>query len=462
MEGTPLISYTARRYVELAVAVFGVVWLLSALVAAATLFNVRADFSPGARFTLSDHARRVLETVDEPLRVTAFIRTEDPRNPIIKDLLWQVSRENPHISYDVVDINRNPAMATRYGVDAYGSTVVESATKRADFGNPNERQLTAAILRVLQKPKKIYFTVGHGECSTKNTDRRVGCSLVRDALSLESYDVETLPLSATGAVPDDADVVVVLGPKTDLLPAALDALDAFVDTGGKLLVAIDPYRAPALTSRLGVRGIEVGTNVVLDPDNRLSGGEPTSAVITDLNRSHLVSRTLDAPPLFSGAVSVRARSDDAADIQAIELLKTGPRSWASFDPEAERDTRPRFVAGRDLNGPLVVGIEWSAPAVRPLDGRARTRMLVFGDADFATNRFLDYLGNKDLLVNAVNWLAREERLIATRPSNKTPGVNQFFISQQDGESIFWYAVVWQPGLFFAAALVALVRRRLAP
>jgi len=41
---------------------------------------------------------------------------------------------------------------------------------------------------------------------------------------------------------------------------------------------------------------------------------------------------------------------------------------------------------------------------------------VIGDGDFASNSFLPYMGNSDLLLSAVRWLAREERTtaVATR------------------------------------------------
>jgi hypothetical protein len=109
-----------------------------AVVGATYVYNVRWDLSTGDRFTLSDHARQVIAKVDRPVRIHAFIRTEDARNPFLKDLLWQASHESPYIEYDVVDVNRNPAMAAQYGVSSYGSAVVESNGKRADF---SERSL---------------------------------------------------------------------------------------------------------------------------------------------------------------------------------------------------------------------------------------------------------------------------------------------------------------------------------
>lgn len=458
-----MISYSLRRYFRIMVGAAGLAFLLGNAVALCYQYNFRVDLSPGNRFTLSDHARRVLETVDRPVAVKAFIRTEDARNPLIKDLLWQVSREQPLVSYEVIDINRHPALSAKYGINAYGATVVESGDKRADFSNPSEQQLTGAILGVLQKPKKIYFLDGHGECSIANTDRKVGGSLAARALGLESYDVEKLRLFGGAGVPEDADVVIAFGPESDLLAEEIEALESWLDRGGDFLVLLDPFRASRLVGLLGLYGVDIGANIIIEPENRLAGGEKFSAVITDINHGHLVSNTLESPPLVSLAASVSGRDDDSLGRKVTKLLKTGRTSWAAHDPSILDGAPARFVAGRDMNGPLAVAVEVTQRARLSKVGEdATTRMVVVGDSDFATNRFFDYLGNKDLFVNAVNWLAREDRLVSVRPQAKQAAKNQFFISQRDGESVFKLAVVVQPLVFFAVGFLLFTWRRLRP
>lgn len=453
-----MISRSSLRWLQLLAGALGLVWLLMAVVAATYVHNVRWDLSTGDRFTLSDHAHQVLDRIDDPVEILAFIRTEDARNPFLKDLLWQVSRENPLIEYDIVDVNRNPAMAAQYGVSTYGSTVVESGGKRADFSQPSESLLMSALLKVIQEPKKVYTLTGHGECPIENTDRHIGCSLMRGALQLESFHVDNLSLVGGGEIPDDADVLAIVGPKSDFLEVETETIARWLERGGKLLALVDPFRAPRLVALLGAHGIEVGANIVIDPENRMAGGEPWSAVLSDRNRSHLVTSTLKAPPLFSLAAAVVARDDDEAGRDAETLLKSGPRSWASYDPSIVESGNAAFVAGRDVNGPIPVAVEVVEPAAKGPDG-AQTRILAFGDSEFVTNRFLDYLGNKDLLVNAVNWLSREDALIGTRPQQKKPGKNQFFFSQADAEGVFQWAVLWQPGLFLLVGVVVFVRRR---
>jgi len=448
------------RWVQVTLASLGMLSLLFALVAATYFHNVRFDLSPGDRFTLSDHGRAVLANLDTPVAVTGFIRTEDPRNIVLKDLLWQAARQTPLLTYEILDVNRNPALAGEFGVSAYGSAVVESGARRSDFSNPSESQLISAILYVTRPPKKVYYLTGHGECDINDTRGKVGCSLMRDALRSEFYDVEELSLFGDRGVPDSADVVVIAGPRSDPLESEIAALKTYLDQGGKVLALIDPYTVPDLVALFGTYGIEFADDIVLDFENRLGGGEPFTIAIPDKSQDHLITATLDAPPLFSGGRSVRARKgDDADDRMTATLLRSGGRSWASYGTGVLRGENFSFVAGRDLNGPLVMGVDISS-ATTDADGtRVRSGIVAFGNSKFANNRFLDYLGNRDLLVNSVNWLAREERLIATRAKRKTPGTNVFFVSQAQMRELFSASVMIQPGIFILIGTAIFIYRR---
>lgn len=450
----------SARLVQLLLGTLGLAALLSALVAAAYRYNIRFDLSPGSRFTLSDHALAVLRGLAQPVHVTGFIRTEDPRNVLLKDLLWQAARESAKLTYDIVDVNRNPAMAAEFDVSSYGSAVVESGGRRVDFTGPTEGQFVGALLAVTQPPKKVYVLAGHGECSITDTERHSGCSGLGSAIRGEHFAVEELSMFGGRTVPEDADIVLVAGPNSDPLQTEIEAIAAYLDRGGKLLVLADPFAAPRLSDLLARYGIRLGDDVVLDPENRLGGGELLSSVVTDLNSQHQVTATLDSPVLFSGTRSIDAREDEEQGRVVVRLLRTGARSWATADPAVLRGASPRFVAGRDRNGPLTVGVEVAQPAAAAPDSGKRTVVIAFGDSQFVTNRFLEYLGNRDLALNSLNWLARQDTLVSSRAKTKTPGKNFFFVSQGEMAEMFRAAVMIQPGVFIVLGILVFLRRRM--
>ncbi|MFN8641995.1 MAG: GldG family protein [Candidatus Binatia bacterium] len=410
----------------------------------------RVDLTPEQRAVLSDHARGILASLTEPVALTAFLRADDPRNREIEDLLARVAAAQPLVRYRVLDLNRNPALARELGIDAYGALVVESGGRRRDFANPDEPTLMAAIIQVTRPDRpRVYVTAGNGERRLADRDRRNGFSSANIALINERYDVGELRLDADTPVPADAAAVIVPGPERDLSPAALRQLDAYLRRGGGVVVLLDPGQAPALAAQLQRYGIVASDEVVLDPERRLFAGDLLTMLVPGHDPSHPISANLSAAPLLSALRPVRGAGGAGA-----ALLTTSPASWRTPDRDPLTTGAGTFVAERDTRGPVAV----AAAAQVPAADRAG-RLVVVGDADFASNLLLDYAGNRDLFLNAVDWVAGEDTLIGSRPLRQLPGVNQLFVSAAQGETIFWLGAVAQPMAALLLGLVVVGRRR---
>ena len=111
--------------------------------------------------------------------------------------------------------------------------------------------------------------------------------------------------------------------------------------------------------------------------------------------------------------------------------------------------------GKDLTPLLDLIIE----KVPPADSQVESHIIVYGDSEFVSNRYLDYLGNRDLLINSVDWLAKEDRLIAPRAKDKKPGINIFFVTAAQQKTLFLWAVIIQPGFFLLIGIVVFGWRR---
>jgi ABC-type uncharacterized transport system involved in gliding motility auxiliary subunit len=420
----------------------------------------RLDLTPEKRYTLSPHADQVLRDLDRDVHVLAFLRADDSRNAEIVDWLSRAHNVSARLHYRVVDVNRNPAVARQYGVDNYASVVVESGNRRRTFTNPREDLLVEAILQVTRPaPKVVYVLSGHGESSPADTDRTHGYSGAANALRRELYDVRTLSLLSDDAVPPDASAVMITGPQKDLLPPELAALAAYVDRGGALLILLDPRTPPSLAAFLSAYGVQVRDDVVVDPENRLSAGDYLTMTVPGLSRQHPVSAALQSPPLFSQATAVTFVGAPRPGIRGIEFLSTAPSAWRTPDLEVLRTGMATFVAGRDQRGPIPLGVSLLVHRAPTTAALPAARFIILGDADFANNFFLDYLGNKDLLVNAVNWLAGEAGLLAARPQPQTPGVNQFYVSARQGRGAFVLGTILEPALVLAVGMAVVLRRR---
>jgi ABC-type uncharacterized transport system involved in gliding motility auxiliary subunit len=419
----------------------------------------RLDLSPEQHFVLSAHARQILAALDRPVEIIGFLRADDPRNREIEDLLARVRAASPQISTRQVDVNRNPALAREYGVDVYGAVVVASDGRRRDFTNPTEQTLMAAIIQVTHPARRrVYFSAGHGERRVGERDRQSGYSTANVALINELYEVGEIALDGQTPVPDDAAALVVAAPRRDLPPGTLHQIEAFLHRGGGVLVLLEPGKddAPSLAALLRRYGIAVSDEVVLDGEQRMFAGDYLTMLVPGRSAAHPVSAALTSTPLMSGVRAVRTVPTDVVE-DGIDLLATAPESWRTPDLTVIERGAGDFVAGRDTRGPVPVG---ASVSVRN-DGGKPGRLLVYGDADFASNLLLEYLGNRDLLLNSVNWLAGEETMLGTRPPTQAPGVNQLFISASQGERVFWLGTVVLPATILVLGLsgVALRQRR---
>ena len=80
-----------------------------------------------------------------------------------------------------------------------------------------------------------------------------------------------------------------------------------------------------------------------------------------------------------------------------------------------------------------------------------------GDSDFAGNNALGVQGNQDFFLNAVNWLAQQENLIAIRPRDAQD--RRISLTADDLSRIFLLSMFVIPGMVFAAGVYSWWRRR---
>ena len=457
MAGASLSAWTQRLRLALALpALVGIFLLGQAILDART---IRLDLTPERRYTLSDHATKILDGLPADVRVIAFLRAQDPRNLLIQDLLRQVALRSPRVHVDVLDVNRSPAVARQYGVDSYGAMVVESDGRRRMFSNPREEVLLAALLQVTRQERKVVgWVVGHGEGDLVDTDRHRGSSTARALLEQEYFDVRPVTLIGD-EVPVEVTVLVIAGPQKDFLTEELGALDRYLQRPGQALFMLDPLRVPELAHFLRRYAVDLPPDVVVDPAARLYGGEFLTMQIPIERSGHPILAPLDASPLFSRARSVAMLPVEPDTAVGVAFLRAGEESWATTDTSVLRTGAAHFVSGRDHRGPTV-GLEVAFRTLTPPGAEPRQgRLIVYGNAEFANNFFIEFLGNTDLFVNTVNWLAREPQAIAHRPHHQELGLQQFYVSAEEGDAAFWGAAVIEPAIFAVIALVLSVRRR---
>jgi hypothetical protein len=416
--------------------------------------NLRFDMTPTQKYSLSEVTIQSLKALSQPVRATTFYRRGDREK--YNELMTMLQETNPQLfSYQLFDLDRAPGVAQRYGVSAYGATVVETATNKVTTPVSDEERLLNAVLRVMQSEKTMYFVLGHGENDLSDSEERIGYGVLRRVLETENYRVRPLSLRQAEAVPRDADLVVISGPKEDFSPPELQALSTFFAGGGNGLFLLDPYTVPELARFLDQFGFALAEDIVVDSQTQMSGGDPLMPIIGTFSKE-VFPRDPRGEPILPMVRPVRVQNGKA---QAFAF--SSDTSWALKNrARVENQNDLVFAEGEDERGPLPVA------AVAPTGSGKSGKIVVIGDSNFADNFYARIPGNVDFFMNTVGWMLDRQELVALGRVANVPETKRNFTPQQtlyltawQSRMFFWLMVVIEPLAVFLIGMAVFARRR---
>ena len=436
--------------------------------------NQRFDVTRAKRFTLAPQSVKLVQNLQQPIKVFGFFRLEDRERTRYEDLLKQYAHYTDQLTYDLVDPDRHPTVAKRYNVTAYNTIVVVGNNQEEKLFRIDEEALTNAILKVTRQTKKVaYFITGHGEASITDTERN-GYSIARQGLEEQNYIVKDLLVAQHGQIPEDAAVAVLAGPRKELLEPELQALTAYLARGGHLLLLLDPETVPGFAPFLQRYGLELADDVVIETNalGRLFGGDYHMPAVTAYEPHAITKDLVGIMSIFPVVRSVRVAKELPEGISAQALVSTSQQSWAETDLKALQEGRSTFDADSDRQGPVSIAAVATMAVQKQGDEASKTtsgadqppalsgpaRLVVFGDSEFANNNFFTLQGNGDLFLNTVSWLAEEEDLIAIRP-REGGGSGPVVLTAAQQPLIFWLPVIVLPLAVFAVGAMVFTTRR---
>lgn len=447
-----VLAFFARRSTRMGT---NVLVLTSSVVALLIIANVvgyryhkRFDLTEEKLHSLSDQTRQIVSGLDREIRVLEFSRTEDRQ---LADLVREYRALSRRFVYERIDPQERPDLARQYEILREGDVVLVAGERFERLLEKSEQDLTNTILKVTRDAAKtVCFLEGRGEKSLTSTEAE-GLSSVERVLRAERYQVRSINLIREANVPEDCTVVVSAGPTGTYFPQEVEQLGKWLDAGGKALLLVDPDTKPGLDPLFDVWNIAVGDNAVIDVSGvgRFIGLGAAVPLVTDFAAHPILRRFERQMTFFPLARTVSVADSNRFSPQVTELLRTSPESWAETE---FRGGQAQFNEGKDTRGPVSLGV-----AAERDTGEAKPRLVVIGDSDFATNRFITEARNGDLFFNAVNWLAEDEDLISVRA--KAPTDRRVALTAAGQNMLFWFAIVLLPGAVLATGAWIWWRRR---
>jgi ABC-type uncharacterized transport system involved in gliding motility auxiliary subunit len=470
-EGASILGRRGTRYGASAALLIVIALGVAVLANAVSLrYNARWDLTENKRHSLSPQTVKLLKALKSPVEVIGFFRSDTPGKRTAEDLLKQYAQASDgKFTYRVEDPDRSPGLARRYGVETYGTLVMQSGEKSEKVLDAEEERLTNALVKVTRPGNPIvYFVKGHGERDISSSER-TGMSQAKEQLEKANYTVKDLELARTGKVPPDAAVVIVPGPRTDLLPPELTAIDDYLAQGGHVLLMADPLQADGLAKYVAKYGVTLGQDLVVEPSpiGRLLGVGPEVPLVMQYEQHPITKDMAKVMTGFPLTRSVSPAKTPPKGMTVTPLAKTSADSWGETNLDGLRRGQPASRDDKDTPGPvpvlLAVTIE-PTPAPK-VAGQAEAddskkpkgRLVVLGTSTFASNQALGFQGNRDLFLNIVAWLAGQEDEIAVRP--KDPRQNPIFATEAQKNAILWLSIVVLPGAVMVCGIARVVRRR---
>jgi ABC-type uncharacterized transport system involved in gliding motility auxiliary subunit len=412
---------SANRILQHVVSIVLVLAVVALLGYLSNRYKVEADWTAGNRNTLSDASVRLLESLKGPIKFTAFVYPEPELRREIEERVSRYQRFKPDIALEFVDPAKNPQRVREQNISASGEVVVEYDGRRENLRAISEQTVSAALQRLAYSGESwILFLEGHGERALQGTETSA-YSQFAQTLRDKGLKVKNLNLGTEHGVPDNASALVIAGPTRPLLDGEVKLLEAYVDKGGSLLWLTDPdvpVQPAALAAKLGVAWQE-GTAVLLET---AALGLPPFVFITGNYPPNPITRGLYDNTLFPLVRGVKTLPD-AKDWRPQPFLQSSEESWLELGAlEGEIGMDPG--AGEE-QGPITVGLALTRDIKEGAGESAKTklqRVALIGDADFLSNGYLDQLGNQQLGINVVQWLASREAQISVEVA-KAPDVS---------------------------------------
>jgi len=425
-----------------------------------TQHDASYDSTKNKLYSLSDQTVKVVKALKEDVAVTYFDRALDFQHA--RDLLERYTSLSPRFKVAYVDLEKNPQLARSMGVRNLGTLYVQAGAKREEAKSLTEEEITGALIRALKSgDRNACFVAGSGERSIDDPDRN-GLSTLKEALDKNNYKARAISLIEKPEVPKDCTVLLVAGPRLDYTDTEVGAIRKYIESGGRALFMLDPPLSvgrqataenAALVKLLDDWGVTVDKDLVLDVSGagQLFGLGPETPLIVNYESQPIVREMKGMATVFPVSRSLDTKGTGQAS--AEKLFATSADSFATANLATGE---VRIDPKKDKKGPFTLAV---AGTYSGGSSGAKGRFVVVGSSTWASNGVLPArsIGNRDLILNMMNWLSSDEDLISIRP--REPEDQSFVMTKNQSNLVFYWSILIMPVAIIMSGFMVWWKRR---
>jgi ABC-type uncharacterized transport system involved in gliding motility auxiliary subunit len=369
-------------------------------------FKTDFDWTYGGRNTLTQDSRDLLSRMPDPITFTAYSPADSEIKREITGDLMRYKREKDNIVIEFVDPSREPERTRAAGVTAFNEVVVEYQGRTETLRALTEPAITTALQRIADtQTQNVVFLQGHGERRIEGDDPTT-MSAFANAMRERGLNVRSLNLAQEPGIPSNTSVLVLASPQRRLLEGEQNLIGEWLKAGGNLVWMADPDSPAQFEPITDVLGVTWHDGVAVFADYQSTSGHPGIFLAAGYPPSPLTQR-LDEITVFP---LVRSLELGESDWRAMPFLVTPGSAW--LETGAIEGNLVLDEDAGDIPGPLTIGATLSRNIDVPdADGETQTReqrVVLIGDADFATDVYFGEVGNSRLALNIMQWAATRD------------------------------------------------------
>ncbi|MDE2784219.1 MAG: Gldg family protein [Gemmatimonadota bacterium] len=492
----------------LSVALAGSALMLVGYIASA--LNQTADFSYFKTATPGESVREIVRNMDGTLDAALFFPEVNAVKDEVRNYLDELSRATGKVTIAEYDRYANPEAAADYNARSDDGQLflrfdgrTEQIGFLLDLDDARGRlrildsYVQQALLQLNRSRRFAYLTKGHGEFNDpisadepepdeppslrepwrpgmeNEFDQGPPPRVLREMLDFLNYEVRDIGIGEGlgERIPDDAAMVMILGPQHAFLDAEINSIRDYLDRGGSLLVAMEPGSEFQLEELRDDLGVEYNPAMTIDDQRFLPGSPPTIAdrrfIITNRFSTHpsvtTASRSGNEIVLIGpGSFTV---ADSMPGLRTNLIINSLPSSYADLNGDYRFDEGTEVQDGYGLAAAIErVGIDAAADSANPEtpeDTRQPgMRALLYGDAEMFADQVLAFPLNRFVVADGIQWLGGEEDFAGEVVSEEDVP-----IQHTQSENVAWfYAIIFgAPAVVMGVGVFILYgRRKVAP